>query len=363
MATTLKQPVLPLFLMQDHIPFSDPPVTTFELCTAAEAATGPGTVEGAQKIRGLWRIYLTTAPSRETLLNKGLVLRDEVIPVNDKNPFVSKSSDGIYTLFHDLPLSFDNREIEKWLTQNNLNPVSEIRYQFARDPATNKLTNFKTGSRSVFLSCNPRNIPLKAELGLFNARVWFPDYKQYQSPPRLEDARCVRCLGSGHSREQCTRDVVCLVCKEEGHRKNACPQIVPPADVDPRTLSQVSSAASNTQPLMYEVESEAAESLTTTPEDDKALGDLLRSVLRMAKRAPVQKGPRRRPQRKKRRFSSGSAATQRDAPEESSGTPTPTSVNAALSAPTHLTGGQQSIMKWVSDATKDNEPGQQSHND
>ena len=47
---------------------------TIDLCSAAERATGTGTIRRAQRICGLWRIYPRKCDARQKLLLKGMEL-------------------------------------------------------------------------------------------------------------------------------------------------------------------------------------------------------------------------------------------------------------------------------------------------
>ena len=67
------QGVNPVFLKSRDIPTlesGEPAIT--EVCAAAERVAGPGSIDGAQNISGLWRIYPMTKEARNTLLIQGL---------------------------------------------------------------------------------------------------------------------------------------------------------------------------------------------------------------------------------------------------------------------------------------------------
>ena len=48
-------------------------VTVSEICQAAERTSGLESMDGAQRIRGLWRLYPKTEEARMTLASSGLV--------------------------------------------------------------------------------------------------------------------------------------------------------------------------------------------------------------------------------------------------------------------------------------------------
>ena len=67
---------------------------TIDLCTAAERATGRGTIRGAQRICGLWRIYPRKSGARQKLSLEGMELWGVQITLLDKNPFIIRDQNG-----------------------------------------------------------------------------------------------------------------------------------------------------------------------------------------------------------------------------------------------------------------------------
>ena len=63
-------------------------VTVSEICQAAERTSGLESMDGAQRIRGLWRLYPKTEEARMTLVTSGLVLRGTTVIPGDTNPFL-----------------------------------------------------------------------------------------------------------------------------------------------------------------------------------------------------------------------------------------------------------------------------------
>ena len=135
MAATVQggQKNLPVFVKARDINVENRPLTTLEMCRAAEAITGPGKIEGAQPIRGLWRIYCLSQEARIALLTEKIHLRGLTVDVYDRNPFSRPEGENTYLAVHDIPLSYDNNEITKWLETHGFTPVSPVRDLFARD--------------------------------------------------------------------------------------------------------------------------------------------------------------------------------------------------------------------------------------
>ena len=217
-----EQRILPIFMKNQDIPeHQDNPPTVLQVCRAAESVCGKGEIEGAQLIRNLWRVYIKTEDGRLALLTQKLPLRGTVVPVYSDNPYIHQNPDSQYLAIHDLPLSYSNEEIQNWLQSRGVKLAGEIRYQRVRDEQ-GKLTNFKTGSRFVFVSGDMSKIPCVAQIGLFKARLWYKGQEKQKAK-----LTCTKCLREGHIKKFCTFEVVCLFCKQEGHTRSSCTASIP----------------------------------------------------------------------------------------------------------------------------------------
>ncbi|GFS09231.1 hypothetical protein ElyMa_001293300 [Elysia marginata] len=83
------------FIMdQSFIPDTRNPVKGFEICKACALTIGEGGIIGAQKISGLWRIYLSSAAAEARIAliinGVGIRLRGQAINELEKNPFIVK---------------------------------------------------------------------------------------------------------------------------------------------------------------------------------------------------------------------------------------------------------------------------------
>ncbi len=209
--------VLPVFFKNsDVLSSKERPATVIEVCKAAEATAGLGSIDGAQKIQGLWRIYCLQEEGRQKLIQNKLSMRSVSIDIYDTNPFVRPEGESTYLAIHEIPLSYDNNVIKSWLETHGFPPLSPIKEQYARDE-NNKLTNFKTGSRFVYVGGDPSKIPDRAQIGLFTAKLWYPDMKK-----KTASLNCSNCLQPGHTKTSCTAPVVCLSCKQPGHKRGEC---------------------------------------------------------------------------------------------------------------------------------------------
>ena len=105
----------PLYLKSRELPNEDHTYfTVCELCHAAEVVSGLNSMEGAQRIGGLWRLYPATGLVRLKLLTEGISLRGFHVPLLDNNPYIRRVS---------------NREID---TTRLLISVSHWEYQTQR---------------------------------------------------------------------------------------------------------------------------------------------------------------------------------------------------------------------------------------
>jgi len=213
--------VNPVFLKLRDIPRSDTlRPTVLEICLAAERSTGQGTIVGAQDIRGLWRIYPETKGARDTLLIKGIRLRDTSVKVCDTNPYSLRDNAGVEkpstkVWIDNIPISVADSEIEHSLVSLGCELRSDVKLEQARD-ADGKLTRFKTGRRFVFITVPTSPLEKSMKVNIFTASVFHKEQKTVRKV-----VVCSRCLESGHHVSQCKNDVVCRVCKKPGHTRGS----------------------------------------------------------------------------------------------------------------------------------------------
>ena len=132
---------VPVFILNNQLPaFEQKVFTTAEICSAAEKTSGFETIEGAQRIGGLWRIYPRNATARQKLLVQGFSLRGVRVEVKDKNPFLVSSPDGAERevpatklIINNVPLSFSDDEIFQAVKAMNVNVRSKLIAERDRD--------------------------------------------------------------------------------------------------------------------------------------------------------------------------------------------------------------------------------------
>ena len=103
---TVVQSVPQIFIKDSAI--GVPSFTPFDLCSAVNRATNASSsLEGVQKINGLWRLYFKDRTTRLQLCNKQhLSINGVNVPLHDSNPYTSghwmdHSSNGAQTQSND----------------------------------------------------------------------------------------------------------------------------------------------------------------------------------------------------------------------------------------------------------------------
>ena len=206
-------------------------LNTWEICDACSSVVKKindekkkKCVEGAQRIGGVWRIYLTDETARVMLLSEGITLRGQHVELKEQNPFRIAPEFEMYEIrlfIKNLRFSFDNAEIEKTLRNKGVVMVNPMKYSKARDPKA-KLTNFKTDDRFVDIVVPDDALPKQLSVGAFTAFLYYK--KQKQAEKQLE---CGNCMEKGHRRKECLNPVVCYNCRQPGHKKGdpECPSV------------------------------------------------------------------------------------------------------------------------------------------
>ena len=85
--------VQPVFLLNKSLPaVEEKDNSVAEICAAAERTAGFETVEGAQRIGGLWRLNAKDSEARIKLLVSGIILRGHYVQPREKNPFLVRDA-------------------------------------------------------------------------------------------------------------------------------------------------------------------------------------------------------------------------------------------------------------------------------
>ena len=219
--------VLPVFFKNSDMIVSDgsAELSVFEVCYAAEKISGHSSIEGAQKIRNLWRIYPISQEARQNLLVSGIALRSQHIDLMDANPYIhGNDRQTTKVIISDIPLSVANHDIKPLFMKKGYKPVSDIKYECARD-TEGKLTRFKTGRRFLFMEVPQTPLPNMLEIAGFRARVYHKEQKVSQEKAaNRESYKCRKCLKTGHFTRECREgEFTCFDCTQPGHKRGRPP--------------------------------------------------------------------------------------------------------------------------------------------
>jgi hypothetical protein len=209
--------VKPVFLLTRDLPVAnDDRLKTRDICAAAEKMVGYNTIDGAQQIGGLWRIYPKTRTARVQLLVGGLSMRNLHAKLHDDNPFLVRGNNGdghelttTKVIVSNIPISFSNLEIENALVSLGCKPASKLIEECDRD-VNGRLTRWKTGRRFMFVAVPASPLPTQAKIGMFTARIYHREQKN--------DPFCGNCLTKGHRKDECGAPTVCKNCHQSGHK-------------------------------------------------------------------------------------------------------------------------------------------------
>ena len=223
MAEVIQQRIEPLFFINGDVDQNEKFLTTLETCYAVRDVVGSESyIDGAQRIGGVWRIYMLDAVARAQVLATGISLRDTQVTIYDRNPFLTphlrlgqEDLETTRLYVRNIPLSYDNEVITGYLKDMNVEMLGNLKYCRARTPE-GKLTNFKTGDRFVEIVVPDEPLPKKKEMGVFTASLYYKQQKQTE-----EEKVCGNCNETGHIRRNCPNEVVCFECNQPGHKRGS----------------------------------------------------------------------------------------------------------------------------------------------
>ena len=175
--------VKPVFVKSRDLPSklgSNHAYRVCEMCRACERVGGPQSMEGAQRIGGLWRLYPSNHPTRALLLTEGITLHGCHVNLMDTNPFLMRDTgveiESTRLTIGDIPLSYSNKEIEDYLLSKGCKPLSALKYELERDEA-GQLTHWKTGRRFIFIEMPSSPLPRDVRIGRFEAKLYHKEQK------------------------------------------------------------------------------------------------------------------------------------------------------------------------------------------
>ncbi len=167
-------------------------LTPYEVCMSAAKIVKSEHIDGAQNVRGIWRLYFKTKAARlDVLLRKVLRIGEYMVPLYDMNPVVANLANPDEMrekiVVKDIPLSLSNKLIQDYLTGAGAKLTTDIRYANERDP-NGKLTNFKNGDRFVY-AVAPVNPILQRHVSIANRKCRIFHNSQFSKGCRVCDSQ------------------------------------------------------------------------------------------------------------------------------------------------------------------------------
>ncbi len=233
-------------------------ITVFDICHAAEKVSGKGTIFGAQKVSGIFRIYPLSEPARAKLLLSGFSLGSLTIlpvPLNPSRTFTREGVEIPSTrlFISNIYLSVSDSSIIKSVEKAGYKVLSDISLNCSRDPS-GRLTSFRNGTRSVLIEKPSRALPQTVRVqGTFTAFLYYPgredvegnlpfarsNYSEVKLPDNLPDSNSV--TGDTEVSDTSTAS------DSPGHE---APPTLPSADVPP-CIASAEAISDTTQSLPH----------------------------------------------------------------------------------------------------------------
>ena len=214
----------PLFLKSSTL--AAPPnslINGLDVCYALERASGKGTVDGVQRIGGLFRIYLKTEKAREDLLISGFNFNGCNVSLLGFNPFSAAADQDTPTtkiIIGGIPLSVAESEIEKALIEKSVKLKSNIKLEHYRDHE-GKLTSFKTGRRFVYSELPTLNLDPFLKIGLWKASIFYREQIRPKKSVNFENENNVSDAVAESSKENLTNVQNSPINREQGINRDS----------------------------------------------------------------------------------------------------------------------------------------------
>lgn len=190
LSTMARDKCAPLYIKnKDIINGSSERVTAYEICKSIANVIPERHIEGAQLIRGVWKVYISTLECQMKLLCQGVPIRNILVHLQETNPYIRSDDTSVRVLIKDLPLYMDSQVIKNYLEESEgLILKSEIKFSNIKDKDGN-WTNFKNGDRFVYVApIIGKSLPREARIGEHPCRIFHNG----------QEEQCRVCDTSGH---------------------------------------------------------------------------------------------------------------------------------------------------------------------
>lgn len=162
---------------------------TFILCSAMDAIVQEKAAVAAQRIRGIWLLYVNSDTARLAILSHGhLSICDKRIQVHDRNPFAPRPQTE-RVIIRDYPFTEPNDPIINYLqSQSQIKLHSNILPSLARNNK-NELSTYTNGDRVIEVEADfSPPLPKEVTLGNHQCRIYHA----------TQQALCFRCQDTDH---------------------------------------------------------------------------------------------------------------------------------------------------------------------
>ena len=190
--------VEPIFIKDTDMPSSD--IAPIVVVRAVIRVVSAQSLEGVQKIGGLWRLYFNSAKSRlDLLIRKTVLINGNVVPLYEQNPYktsqITPEDRKDKLTIKGLPMSVSNEDIKNMLLSKGIGLSTPIKFSQMRDEH-GSLTRYKNGDRFVYCQPFQPSIPRQQKVGDFKCLVYHHGKNNYE---------CRSCALTGHKAgdEQC----------------------------------------------------------------------------------------------------------------------------------------------------------------
>ena len=149
-------------------------INGLDVIYALERVSGRGTIEGAQRIKNVFRIYCKNKTASNKLCTEGFIFNGHQVSLYTHNPFSmsDQSSETVKIIIGGVPLSVANDEFLKVLLDLKVEFLSDLKFENYRD-RDGKWTEYKTGRRFIYCKKPSLNLKPYVKIGLWNASIFY----------------------------------------------------------------------------------------------------------------------------------------------------------------------------------------------
>ena len=150
-------------------------VSGVQVCESCERVAGDGSMIGAQRLGGLWRLYPRTDQARRLLLINGIEIEGVSSAVMDKNPFLALNDSEKPTVkitIGNVPFSVSNVDIEKALKNVEGVKLCNNLFDECYRREGGELTTWKTGRKYGYIETPNHSLPSFFQVGKWKASLY-----------------------------------------------------------------------------------------------------------------------------------------------------------------------------------------------